>query len=299
MDIINYSSFIAVAEHGTFSKAADALFITQPAVSKRIALLEEQLGSQLFDRIGKKIKLNAAGIALLPIAERIIQDVKESQRIIDNLSGRVSGHLSLVTSHHIGLRRLPDTLKKYAENYPEVRLDLAFMDSENACQKIEKGDYELGVVTLPLSASKRLKLTPLWSDPLTIAVSLDHPLVKIADGKNITLNQLAKHSAILPAVGTYTRTVIEEPIIQKHGSLDVILETNYLETIRMMVSIGLGWSALPRAMLDETMVEINVKGLKIERTLGIVQHASRSLSNAGQAFIESLYKSSKNKGGGL
>ena len=288
MDFNTYASFIAVAEHGTFSKAADALFITQPAISKRIAQLEEQLGSQLFDRIGKRIKLNAAGMALLPIAERILQDVKESQRVIENLSGNVSGHLSLVTSHHIGLRRLPDILKQYAEDYPEVRLDLAFMDSENACQKIEKGDYELGVVTLPLYPSKRLKVTPLWSDPLTIAVALDHPLVKIANGKTITLNQLAKHSTILPAVGTYTRSVIEDPIIKKHSSLDVILETNYLETIRMMVSIGLGWSALPRAMLDDSLVEIRVKGLEIERTLGVVQHASRSISNAGQAFVDSL-----------
>ena len=298
MDISNYTSFIAVAEHGTFSKAADALFITQPALSKRIAQLENQLGSQLFDRIGKRIKLNAAGIALLPIAERILQDIKESQRVIENLSGNISGHLSLVTSHHIGLRRLPDVLKKYAEDYPQVRLDLAFMDSENACQKIEKGDYELGVVTLPLSPSKRLKVTPLWSDPLTIAVALDHPLVKIAGDKTITLNQLAKYSAILPAVGTYTRTVIEDPIIKKHGSLDVILETNYLETISMMVSIGLGWSALPRAMLDDSLVEIRVKGLEIERTLGIVQHTSRSISNAGQAFVDSLYKTVKNRGGG-
>ena len=288
MDISTYQAFIAVSEHGTFSKAAESLYITQPAISKRIALLESQLGSQLFDRIGKRVMLNEAGNALLPIAERILLEVKESQRVIDNLSGQVSGHLSLVTSHHIGLRRLPKILKQYAQNFPQVRLDLAFMDSENACQKIEKGEYELGVVTLPLIKSKRLKLIPLWNDPLTIAVSLDHPLVKIAKKQTITLNDLAVHSAILPAIGTYTRTVIEKPIIQKHGSLDVILETNYLETIRMMVSIGLGWSALPRAMLDQTLVEINVKGLEIERTLGIVQHKGRSLSNAGRAFIMKL-----------
>lgn len=290
MDFSAYKAFIAVAENGTFSKAADLLYITQPAVSKRIALLEEQLGSKLFDRIGKRVMLNEAGRALLPIAERIMQDIRESQRVIDNLSGQVSGHLSLVTSHHIGLRRLPDILKQYAEEFPQVRLDLAFTDSENACSKIEKGSYELGVVTLPLSKSKRLKLTPLWSDPLTIAVALDHPLVKIANNQAITLNQLAKHSAILPAIGTYTRTVIEKPIVQKHGALDVILETNYLETIRMMVTIGLGWSALPRTMLDKTLVEIKVKGLNIERTLGIVQHAERSLSNAGKAFIKALEK---------
>jgi len=286
MELSAYTAFIAVSEHGTFSKAADALYITQPAVSKRIALLEEQLGSKLFDRIGKRVMLNEAGRAVLPIAERILQDVKESQRVIDNLSGHISGNLSLVTSHHIGLRRLPDSLKRYAESYPDVRLDLAFMDSENACAAILKGQFELGVVTLPLSRSDRLKLTPLWNDPLTIAVSPDHPLVKIAANKAISLDQLAKYSAILPAVGTYTRSVIEQPIIQKHGALDVILETNYLETIRMMVSIGLGWSALPRAMLGDDITEIKVKGLSIERSLGIVQHSKRSLSNAGKMFVE-------------
>ena len=293
MDTSTYQAFISVSEHGTFSKAAEVLYITQPAISKRIALLEEQLGSQLFDRIGKRVILNEAGRALLPVAERILLEVKESHRVIDNLSGQVSGHLSLVTSHHIGLRRLPTILKQYAKDFPKVRLDLAFMDSENACQKIEVGHYELGVVTLPLIRPKRLKLTPLWNDPLTIAVSQSHPLAKIAAGKSISLNQLAKHSSILPAVGTYTRTVIEKPIIQKHGSLDVVLETNYLETIRMMVSIGLGWSALPRAMIDDSLVEVNIKGLVIERTLGIVQHEGRSLSNAGKAMIALLEKQKK------
>ena len=288
MNIQDYVAFIAVSEQGTFSNAADALYITQPAISKRIASLEASLGRQLFDRIGKRAVLNEAGKALLPIAERILQDVKESQKVIDNLSGKISGHLSLVTSHHIGLRRLPTILKQYAEDYPHIRLDLAFMDSENACQKIEKGSYELGVVTLPLSHSDRLKTILLWNDPLTIAVSPDHPLVAIADGQAVTLEQLAKHSAILPAMGTYTRTVIEKPIIQQQDKLDVILETNYLETIRMMVSIGLGWSALPRTMLDESLIEIKVQGLNIERSLGIVQHAGRSLSNAGKAFVERL-----------
>lgn len=292
MDISAYKAFISVAELGTFSKAAEHLYITQPAVSKRIALLEDQLGSKLFDRIGKRVMLNEAGRALLPIAERILQDMKESQRVIDNLSGQISGDLSLVTSHHIGLRRLPDTLKAFAENYPDVRLDLAFMDSEKACQKIEQGVYELGVVTLPLHPSTRLKTTCLWNDPLTIAVSPDHALVQVANNNSISLHELSKYSAILPAVGTYTRSIIENPIVQqkgqKHRGLDVILETNYLETIHMMVSIGLGWSALPRTMIGDNLCEIEVKGLHIERSLGIVQHASRSLSNAGKAFIALL-----------
>ncbi len=291
MDIPGYQAFLAVAEHCSFSKAADTLFITQPAISKRIAQLEQQLGRSLFDRIGRKVSLNEAGNTLLPIAQRIIQDVQESQRVINNLSGEVSGRLPLVTSHHIGLRRLPSVLKRFTRSYPKVRLDLAFMDSENACRKIEQGHFELGVVTLPLISPKVLKLTPLWTDPLAIATTADHPLAKkIARQQDqkvkIELSELANYPAILPSVGTYTRSIIEDPIIKKQAALDVILETNYLETIRMMVSIGLGWSALPRTMVNNELVEIPIKGLHIQRELGIVQHTERSLSNASKAFIK-------------
>ena len=289
MDISSYKAFLAVADLGTFSKAAESLFITQPAISKRIALLEQQLGSKLFDRIGKRVILNQAGKTVLPIARRILQDMHESQRVIDNLKNQVSGDLSLVTSHHIGLRRLPDTLKLFAESFKQVHLDIEFMDSENACQAIEKGIFELGVVTLPLSNPKGLLLKPLWKEKLSIAVALNHPLAQF-NKKEIGINELTKHSAILPAHGTYTRKIIEEPVVQQQKSLDIILETNYLETIRMMVSIGLGWSALPSIMLEDDLIEIQIKGLKVERTLGIVQHANRTLSNAGQAFVDLLNK---------
>ena len=118
-----------------------------------------------------------------------------------------------------------------------------------------------------------------------ITVSPTHALAK---QKNVTLDILAEHSAILPAVGTYTRTIIEEPIIRKQGALKIVLETNYLETIHMMVSIGLGWSALPRTMLDDNVIEINVTGLKMHRELGIVEHRERTLSNAAKALIALL-----------
>ncbi len=297
MDIPGYKAFLAVAEHGSFSIAANYLYITQPAISKRVATLEQQLGSKLFDRIGRKVFLNEAGRALLPIAQRIILDVLESQKVIDNLSGEISGLFPLVTSHHIGLRRLPDILKNFTRKHPKVRLDLAFMDSETACQHIENGYFELGVVTLPLVTPKNLKLTPLWHDPLGIAISRDHPLASRAKkslqtSNTISLHDLANYPAILPATGTYTRSIIEEPIIKKQAALEVILETNYLETIRMMVSIGLGWSALPRTMINEELIEIPIKNLHIQRKLGIVQHAERSISNAGKVFIDILSRQS-------
>jgi len=285
MDSRNYQAFLAVAELGSFSKAAEVLFITQPAVSKRIASLEQWLGHQLFDRAGHSILLNESGRTLLPMAQRIIRDIEESKQVLANLEGTVSGHLSLVTSHHIGLRRLPATLQQFNRQYAGIKLDLAFMDSEDACQRIEKGDFEMGIVTLPIKASGQLKLTPIWQDTLCIAAAPDHPLLQ---QDNVTLADLAEHRAILPSRGTYTRSIIEGQLVQQQRVLDVVLETNYLETIRMMVSVGLGWSALPRTMLANDLQEVPLKELNMVRTLGLVQHAQRGVSSASRAFIDLL-----------
>lgn len=285
MEIQSYAAFLAVAELESFSLAAERLHLTQPAVSKRIAQLEGELGAPLFDRLGRRVTLTEGGRALRPLAERILGDVRETRQVIANLTKEVSGPLALVTSHHIGLRRLPPILRDFTRGYRRVRLDLAFMDSEQACQAVERGVYELGVVTLPLRPSPLLECIPLWEDRLVIAVAPDHPL---AGQTSVSLEQLGEHPAILPAVGTYTRTIIEAPILQRHGALDVILETNYLETIRTMVAIGLGWSALPRVMLGEDVVEVPVEGLDIHRTLGLVRHAGRSVSNASRALSRLL-----------
>lgn len=294
MELQSYAAFLAVAELESFSQAAEKLHLTQPAISKRIAQLEASLGTRLFDRLGRRVILNEAGLALRPIAERILRDVRETRQVIDNLSSTIGGTLSIVTSHHIGLRRLPPLLKNYRRRFPNVRLDLAFMDSEQACQSIERGEFELGIVTLPLRPAAVLNMTALWDDPLVIVVARDHPL---ATHNALTLETLSQHPAILPAVGTYTRTIIEAATLQRHGALDVILETNYLETLRAMVAIGLGWSALPRNMTGEDVIELPVDGLTMQRTLGAVHHAQRSLSHAAHALLDLLQASTYRSAG--
>ena len=118
MDIQGIQAFISVSETGSFSRAADALYLTQPAVSKRIQALEQSLGVALFDRIGKSVRLTEAGHALLPSCRRIIDEVAESQRIISNLRETTSGSLCLATSHHIGLHRMPPVLREFSRRFP-------------------------------------------------------------------------------------------------------------------------------------------------------------------------------------
>jgi DNA-binding transcriptional LysR family regulator len=286
MDSATLQAFLTVAETGSFSLAAERLFLTQPAVSKRIAALESELDTPLFDRIGRKITLTEAGRILFPRAQKILLELEDSRRAINNLSMQVTGTLSLGTSHHIGLHRLPPVLRSYASRYPEVDLDLQFMGSEAACAGVLHGEIELGIVTLPLQAEENLALIPIWEDSLVIVAGKDHALAKT---KKVTAEQLAHTAVILPGKKTFTRELIEKEFRQLGLQLHVKLSTNYLETIKMMVSIGLGWSVLPVTMVSEPDFKlIKLANIQFKRQLGVVHHTQRTLSNAARVMIELL-----------
>lgn len=289
MDFANLRAFVTVAEHGSFSAASEHLFLTQPAISKRIAVLEDELATPLFDRVGRQVTLTEAGRALLPRAQKILLEIEDSRKAIQNLSAAVSGKLMIGTSHHIGLHRLPPVLRAYTRAYPDVELDIHFMDSEEACHAVEHGDLELGIVTLPLQRSVMLKTKMIWPDPLSVIVSKDHPLYK---HKQLTFKQLAEHKAILPARGTFTREIIEQAFARHKVEVNISLATNYLETIKMLVSVGLGWSVLPESMLDRDIRAIPTQGLRLKRELGIIWHRSRTLSNAAQAMQQLIQQDS-------
>ncbi len=223
MNINDLHAFVSVSEHGSFSLAAEALHLTQPAVSKRIAALEQTLGTQLFDRVGRTITPTEAGRALLHHAQRILGEVEDSRRAIANLEHSVKGQLKLATSHHIGLHRLPRVLKQFIQQYPEVQLDLSFMDSEQACRAVEQGAQELSLITLPPQTSTQLELIEVWTDRLVLTVSPSHPLAREAA---INAEVLARHPAILPARGTYTRELIDQQL--GLPDINTQLETHYL-----------------------------------------------------------------------
>ncbi len=288
MDTANLKTFIAAAELASFSHAAERLYLTQPAVSKRISALETELGARLFDRIGRRVSLTEAGRMLLPRAHRILAEIDDSRRQITNLSGEVGGRLSIGTSHHIGLHRLPPVLRAYTRAWPQVELDLRFMDSEAACRAVQTGQLELGIVTLPLTPLNDLDSQRIWNDPLRIVAGREHPL---AAERRISPAQLTAHAAILPAHGTYTRALLEQAMGTEAGALHVSMTTNYLETIKMLVSVGLGWSVLPQTMLSDELRALDIPALPLTRQLGVVHHRQRTLSNAARAMLRQLQAS--------
>lgn len=286
MDTDLLRAFLAVAGNESFSLAAERLHLTQPAVSKRVAALEARLGVRLFDRIGRRISLTEGGRRLLPRAQRIVRELEDTERAIRDLSGAVSGPLVIATSHHIGLHRLPPVLRAFSQRYPSVRLAIEFMDSEKAHDAVAQGNYELAVITLaPDGSTPRLESQPVWPDPLSVMVAREHPL---AARRRTSVAELGGYPAVLPGTGTYTGQILRQLFDAAGVALETGMSTNYLETLRMLATIGLGWTVLPDSMLTEELVALELPGVQLARQLGYVFHRERTLSNAARAMIELL-----------
>jgi len=285
LEVANLKAFIAVAEHASFSLAAKQLFLTQPAVSKRIATLEEQLNTRLFDRVSSQVTLTEAGSTLLISARRILLEIEHAINEVKSLDDEIGGRLKVGTSHHVGIHRLPPILRAFNANYPGVELDLSFLDSELACEQVQDAQLELAVVTLPQIVPDNLLTEIIWPDPLSIIVPNDHAL---ASAEIHSPEELSSHPAILPAVGTIPRRILQSSLEPFDVNVHVALESNYLETIKMMVSVGLGWSVLPSNMQNEEIVAVNMPELSMHRMLGTVCLKNRTLSRAALRFIETL-----------
>ena len=285
MDLANLNAFIAIAETGSFSLAAERLYLTQPAVSKRIAGLEQQLKVRLFDRLGREIGLTEAGRALLPRAYQILGVLDDTRRALTNLSGEISGRLTLATSHHIGLHRLPPLLRAFTRSHPEVALDIQFLDSEVAYEEVLHGRAELAVITLAPETREPVRAVMVWDDPLDFVAAPEHPLARSG---SISLADVARHPAVFPGGNTFTHHIVRRLFEREGLTPNIGMSTNYLETIKMMVSIGIAWSVLPRTMLDEQVTRLPLPGIQLDRQLGYILHSERTLSNAARAFMALL-----------
>ena len=260
MDTANLSAFLAVATTGSFSRAAEQLHLTQPAVSKRIAMLEQQLNARLFDRIGRKVALTEAGRALKPRAHEVLGLLNDTRRALSNLSDNVQGRLSMATSHHIGLHRLPPILHEFTRAYPKVALDIQFLDSEIAYEKVLHGEIELAVITLAPEVEAPVVSELIWHDPLDLVIAPEHPLTQ---SSQLELAQLAEYPAVFPGVNTFTHRIVSTLFELHKITPNISMSTNYMETIKMMVSIGLAWSVLPRSMLDEQVKALAIPGIQM------------------------------------
>lgn len=282
MDSGALKAFLTIVDQGSFSEAAEILHLTQPAISKRLAALENQLGTTLVDRSQRQIRLTDAGARLLPHARRILDEIHNARMALSAGSDSVEGQLHIIASHHIGLHHLPSWLRQFTREFPKVSLNMQFMESEAAYEQMRKRNAELAFVTLSDSMDSNFMVYEQWPDPMAFVAGPDHPLVKM---DSPSLADLAEYSALLPDTTTATYRVVSRLFLEASLPLHPQMPTNYLETIKVMTSVGLGWSVLPESMLDESVRRIET-GHSIKRVLGAIGLSGRQLSAAARALIQ-------------
>src|SRR5918996_4110980 len=174
MDLRRLEVFVKVAELGSFSRAAEALFLTQPTVSEHVRALEEDLGVQLLDRLGRGATPTPAGEVLLGYARRVLMLIGEAQQAIDRFQGRMSGELVVGGSTTPGEYVLPSLIGQFKAKYPDISISLRISSSRQVSEWVEEGRVEIAVVGAR-PASRALAARELMADEMVIVVAADHP----------------------------------------------------------------------------------------------------------------------------
>ncbi len=284
MNLAAFEAFVKVMETGSISVAADQLFITQPAVTKRIHSLEEYFGVKLFESAGRGVQATHAAHSLLPKVKSWLNELRDIHHTLSHEQTQIQGRLKIGTSHHIGLHHLPAPLKHFVQQFPQVTLDVHFVDSEQAHEQVLAGDLELAFLTLPPSGDERLNYITIWNDPLVFVAAPFHPL---AQKKNLTLQDLIEYPSLLPAAQTYTAQITLAEFEKQGLKPKITMSNNPLESIRMLVSIGLGWSVLPKTLLNQDMQQLDLN-VEMNRQLGMVWLPARTQSRAMQELIKMM-----------
>ncbi|HQV25944.1 MAG TPA: LysR family transcriptional regulator, partial [Acinetobacter sp.] len=255
MNLAAFDAFVKVMETGSISIAAEHLFITQPAVTKRIHSLEDYFGVKLFESAGRGIQPTHAAHSLLPKVKMWLNELGEIHHTLSHEQAHVQGRLKIGTSHHIGLHHLAEPLKRFVQQFPQVTLDVHFVDSEQAHEQVLAGELELAFLTLPPRGDDRLNYLTIWHDPLVFVAAPFHAL---AQQQQLHLEDLIAYPSLLPAAHTYTSQIMLAEFEKKGLKPQISMGNNPLESIRMLVSIGLGWSVLPKTLLNHELVQLDL-----------------------------------------
>ncbi len=286
MNTTNLATFVAVMQTGSISGAAEKLYITQPAVSKRIKNLEDEFGTVLFDTVGRSIIPTASAHELLPFVRRWLDDYEACKASLQHAKEVASGRLVIGTSHHIGLHHLAPVLRRFIQTYPAVQLEVRFVDSEEAHKAVLEGEISLAFLTLPPTFDRRLNYHTLWSDPLYFVTGT---LSSLAQKSKVSLLQLAHYPAILPAANTFTSQITLAEFAKHNLRPYATMSTNPLESIRMLVSVGLGWSVLPETLINQDLIKIDMaENIELQRHLGLVTNPNLTRSASMQALLSML-----------
>ncbi len=281
--------FRAVAEHLSFRKAGEVLYLTQPAVTLQIKTLEEELGTKLFERRASGVRLTKAGEMLLPYAEQLYRTAQEAENRLAGLKGGAAGELILGASTTIAQYVLPAVLAEFVQSFPNVRLRVLSENTEAISEGVAEGRFHLGLIEGP-ALRKDLKVERWFDDEMVLAVAPSHEWASLTAVEPENLTQVP---LIMRERGSGSRHVVEQ-WLQKAGlrlsSLQIAMELDSTEAILSCVEQGLGIGFVSEwaTARHSNLAILRLQGLPLHRSFSFVSPRSSDLSIAAAAMLRFL-----------
>jgi DNA-binding transcriptional LysR family regulator len=286
MDFDQLNSFLEVAKHSSFSKAAERCFRTQPAISSQIRALEEEVGAKLFDRSGAKVKLTVAGTAFRTFAEETLLSLRSVKTTIAEMEKTPRGEIVVGANEATCLYILPEVFADFKRQYPKVSVSIQRAETSKTLESIVDQSVDFGVVSMPIKDS-RLAALPIHNDELVLITAIQHPLSQLS---HVRLDEVAKYPLVLPKLGR-TRDAIDEVFQQAGLKPHVSMELDSTELLKRFVVAGVGVGFIPRSNVDDqvragTLAALNFVEPPIRRDLALVYRKDKALSRAARAFMD-------------
>jgi len=278
--------FVAVAEHRHFTKAARALTVAQPSVSKQIRRLEEELGASLFHRMRGNVALTPAGEALLPLARRVLDDVEGAESEVRDLAGMRRGRLSVGATPSLSTTLVPSALARYHQSYPGIELALHEAGSRDLVRELEQGALDVALVILPMR-DEVLETTPLLREELVLAVPKSHPL---AQRRSVSIADLRDVPLVMFRDGYDLRTATLAACRRAGFQPTFALEGGEMDGVLGMTAAGLGVAVVPSLVVERggPLRAVRIAKPELTRTIGFAHRRDRRLSRAAQEFIATV-----------
>ncbi len=291
MELRHLASFEAAARLLHFRRAAEELHLAQPSLSAQIAALETELGTPLFDRIARRVRLTDAGETLLPYARRMLAQAEEAREALAAHHTLAAGRVRIGAPPTVSTHLLPAALTLFHRRYPGPELALREEGVGTLLHLVEEGDLDLAVVTLPV-ASAALEVTSLFAEDIVVAVSRAH---RLAGRGTVAMADLSSEPFLLLGEGYDLRRVTIDACRQAGFAPHVVLEGGELDTVLTLAASGLGVAVVPALAIepDGLLVGLRIGDQTRRRTLGVVRLRDRYLTPAARAMLECLVEQAR------
>ena len=290
-DLADLRAFVALAELESFRAAAEALHLSQPALSRRIGKLEDALGVRLFDRTTRSVNLTAVGRDFSRKARELLDELENTLLGIRDVAAKRTGEVTVACVPSAVYYFLPGVMKQYHERYPKIRVRVVDEDANAVLSTVIRGEADFGLNFIG-TQEPEIEFEPVLKEPFVAACRRDHP---IARKRRTTWAELNEHEYMTVAKSSGNRLLIDLALTDIPARPRWFYEVRHVSTLVALVEAGLGVAAVPRLAMPltdhPTLVSVPLVDPAITRTVGLIRRRGRSLSPAAQQLYDLLLAS--------